>query len=57
LTLILVSHDIGMVSKSVNRLLCVNVAVTMHDVSNGITKADLHCAYAKGMEFVPHHHK
>ncbi len=56
LTLILVSHDIGMVSKTVNKLVCVNIAVTMHDVSKGINEADLHCAYPGGMELVPHHH-
>ncbi|MCX6801984.1 MAG: ABC transporter ATP-binding protein [Candidatus Diapherotrites archaeon] len=56
LTLILISHDIGMVSKKVNKLACVNIAVTMHDISKGINKADLHCAYSTGMELVPHHH-
>jgi zinc transport system ATP-binding protein len=57
LTLILVSHDIGMVSKTVNKLVCVNIAVTMHDISKGINEADLHCAYSSGMELVPHHHR
>ncbi|MCX6777557.1 MAG: metal ABC transporter ATP-binding protein [Candidatus Micrarchaeota archaeon] len=56
LTLVLVSHDIGLVSKNVNKLACVNIAVTFHDVSKGLSTADLHCAYPAGMAFVPHHH-
>ena len=56
LTVILVSHDIGMISKSVTKLACVNVKVTVHDVSKGITGADLTCAYSEGLSRVPHHH-
>lgn len=56
LALVLVSHDIGLVSKNVNKLACVNVAVTFHDISHGFKDAELHCAYPAGMAFVPHHH-
>jgi zinc transport system ATP-binding protein len=56
LTVILVSHDVGMISKSVTKLACVNVNVTVHDVSKGITDADLVCAYPEGLSRVPHHH-
>lgn len=56
MTLLLISHDVGMVTKKVNKLVCVNVKVTFHDISKGISKAGLSCAYSAGMELVPHHH-
>jgi zinc transport system ATP-binding protein len=56
LTIILVSHDVSMVTKSLTKLACVNVNVTVHDTSNGISKADLTCAYPKDLNIVPHHH-
>jgi zinc transport system ATP-binding protein len=56
LTVILVSHDVGMITKSVTKLACVNVNVTVHDVSKGISDADLACAYPEGLAMVPHHH-
>ncbi len=56
MTLLLISHDVGMVAKNVNKLVCVNIKVTFHDISKGINKADLSCAYPAGMELVPHHH-
>ena len=56
MTLILISHDIGIVSKNVNKLVCVNIKVKMHDVRNGINESELRCAYTEGMEQVPHHH-
>ncbi len=56
LTIILVSHDVGMVTKSLTKLACVNVNVTVHDTSKGISEADLTCAYPKDLSIVPHHH-
>ncbi|MBU0586423.1 metal ABC transporter ATP-binding protein [Candidatus Micrarchaeota archaeon] len=56
ITLILVSHDVGVVSRNVSKLLCVNRKVNVHDISNGISKADLTCAYYPEFEMVPHHH-
>jgi len=56
MTLILISHDVGMVSENVNKLACVNIRVTVHDVSKGVKEADLHCAYPAGLEMVGHHH-
>ncbi|MFH2021059.1 MAG: metal ABC transporter ATP-binding protein [archaeon] len=56
LTIILVSHDVGMITKSLTKIACVNVNVTVHDVSKGIKSTDLSCAYPAGFEMVPHHH-
>jgi len=55
ITLVLVSHDTGVVAKNASRIACVNVAVTMHDASKGIDKALL-CAYGGDYGRVPHHH-
>jgi len=56
MALMLISHDVGVISENVNKLLCVNVNVTFHDVSKGLNEAELHCAYPEGLAFVPHHH-
>jgi zinc transport system ATP-binding protein len=56
LTIILVSHDVGMITKTVTKLACVNVNVTVHDTSKGIDEADLTCAYSEDLSLVPHHH-
>jgi len=54
-TLILISHDIGVVAKNASRLACVNVSVTMHDTAKGIDDALL-CSYGSDFQRVPHHH-
>lgn len=56
LTIILVSHDIGMITKLVTKIACINVHVTVHDVSKGINNLGLACDYPSGFEKVPHHH-
>ena len=56
MTLVLVSHDVGMITKSVSKLACVNVTATFHDVSKGFEEAALFCSYAKDVGAVPHHH-
>lgn len=56
MSLVLISHDVGMVSKYVNKLACVNINVEFHDVSKGVSKSDLVCAYPEVMAPVPHHH-
>ncbi len=56
MTIILVSHDVGIVSKYANKLCCVNVSVAIHDISKGIKHEDLMCAYSNDFTVVPHHH-
>ena len=56
LTIILVSHDVEMVSKNITKLACVNLFVTIHDASKGISEAALTCAYPAGFNLVHHHH-
>ena len=59
MTLVLVSHDAGQITKmsgSVTKLACVNVSVSVHDISKGIKKAKLICSYPADFEGVPHHH-
>ncbi|MCI0503421.1 ABC transporter ATP-binding protein [Candidatus Micrarchaeota archaeon] len=56
ITIILISHDIGVVSAHVNKLACVNRSVVLHDVSKGVNPADLICAYADRMKIVRHGH-
>jgi len=55
MTLVLISHDVGVVAKNAGKVACVNVRVTMHDASKGIDDALL-CAYGNDMGRVPHHH-
>jgi len=55
ISIVLISHDVGMVTKYVNKLACTNITLDFHDVSKGIKKSDLACAY-EGMDMVPHHH-
>ncbi|MCX6770774.1 MAG: metal ABC transporter ATP-binding protein [Candidatus Micrarchaeota archaeon] len=55
MTLVLISHDVGVVAKNAGKIACVNVGVTMHDASKGIDAALL-CAYGNDMGRVPHHH-
>jgi zinc transport system ATP-binding protein len=54
MTIILISHDVGVVSNQVNKLACVNRTVVLHDVSEGVNRADLVCAYADNMKIVKH---
>jgi len=56
LTIILVSHDVSMITKALTKVACVNVNVTVHDLSDGINNIDLTCAYPEGFQRVPHHH-
>jgi zinc transport system ATP-binding protein len=56
LAIILVSHDVSMISKSVTKLACVNINVAVHDISGGIATAGLACAYPGEFNAVPHHH-
>jgi len=56
ITIILISHDIGVVSAHVNKLACINRTVVLHDVSKGVNRADLVCAYADKMRIVRHEH-
>jgi zinc transport system ATP-binding protein len=56
ITIILISHDIGVVSAHVNKLACVNRTVVFHDLSKGVNRADLICAYAEGMKIIRHEH-
>jgi len=55
MTLVLISHDVGVVAKNAGKIACVNVKVTMHDASKGIDDALL-CAYGNDYGKVPHHH-
>jgi zinc transport system ATP-binding protein len=55
MTLVLISHDVGVVAKNAGKIACINVKVTMHDAKKGIDDA-LICAYGNDMGRVPHHH-
>jgi len=55
MTLILVSHDVGVVAKNAGKIACVNGGVVIHDTSKGIDRALL-CAYGNDVTRVPHHH-
>ncbi len=57
ITIILISHDIGVVSKHVTRILCINRKVVFHDPADGISEEDLLCAYQTEMTIVTHHSK
>lgn len=53
-TLIFVSHDIGVIARNVGKIACVNTKVTIHKTSK--IDEELLCYYGKDMEFIPHHH-
>jgi hypothetical protein len=52
----LVSHDVSVISKSANKLACVNVNVAFHDVSGGVKKGHMTCLYPDNLQQVPDHH-
>ncbi len=54
-TLILVSHDVGVVAKNAGKIACVNREVTLHDAKRGVDDKLL-CAYGADFGQVPHHH-
>jgi zinc transport system ATP-binding protein len=56
ISIVLISHDVMVVSRYVNKLACVNINVEFHDVSKGVSQSDLACAYSETMAVVPHHH-
>ncbi|MCX8197933.1 MAG: ABC transporter ATP-binding protein [Candidatus Micrarchaeota archaeon] len=55
MTILLVSHDVGAVSRKANKIACVNASVKMHDAKEGIEEA-LACAYGEDFRRIPHHH-
>ncbi len=57
LTLVLVSHDIGVVTSEVNELVCVNRTLIYHGEPEKFIKEDyLEKVYGKGLKFVLHGH-
>ncbi|GAB4321875.1 MAG: metal ABC transporter ATP-binding protein [Candidatus Sumerlaeia bacterium] len=56
LTLLLVSHDIGMVSDHVTQLVCINRTIHFHGRAEKFTKDDMDKAYGPGMHIVTHEH-
>lgn len=57
LTLVLVSHDIGVVTSEVNELVCVNRTLIYHGKPEKFIKEDyLEKVYGKGLKFVLHGH-
>ncbi|MEM4633966.1 MAG: ABC transporter ATP-binding protein [Candidatus Anstonellaceae archaeon] len=55
IAILLVSHDIGVVSKKASKIACVNQSVSMHSAKAGFGKAIV-CAYGEEFTQVPHHH-
>lgn len=56
ITIILVSHDVGVVSSYVNKIVCVNQSAVLHDISKGFQTQDFFCAYPEKMKIVSHNH-
>jgi ABC-type Mn2+/Zn2+ transport system ATPase subunit len=57
ITLVLISHDIGVVTKNANKVGCVNVSLTMHKIDGGEGIENvMACAYNPDFWRVPHHH-
>ncbi len=52
LTIVIILHDVKIISKSLTKLICVNVNITVHDVTKGIKDEYLVCAYPAGVDFV-----
>lgn len=54
MTIILVSHDIGVISKNVSDIVCINRNLTMHD-ANTITRKNLTDFYDNPVKCIDHH--
>ncbi|MFA5108497.1 MAG: metal ABC transporter ATP-binding protein [Candidatus Micrarchaeia archaeon] len=56
MTLVLISHDVGVVAKNAGKIMCVNTGVTVHSTTRGICK-ESNCECGEEHERrVPHHH-
>ncbi len=56
ITIVHVSHDIGMVSSLANKLLCMNNRrVYQHEVSEIVNPQDFECFFGNQQLFIPHH--
>lgn len=57
LTILLVSHDIGMVTRKVTHLACLNRTMHYHgDIQGFLQDPDLSAVYGRDMAWVVHHH-
>lgn len=56
LTLVLVSHDIGMVSNYVTQLVCINKEIHYHGEAERFGESEIAKAYGVDMHVVTHHH-
>lgn len=54
MTILLVSHDVGVIAKEVSDIMCVNQHVTMHDAKT-ITRESLTELYSNPVKCVDHH--
>jgi zinc transport system ATP-binding protein len=55
MTIMLITHDLGFVSREVSKILCVNVEVRMHR-SLEVTDEMIRGLFGHGARFVDHHH-
>jgi zinc transport system ATP-binding protein len=55
MTIMLITHDLGFVSREVNKILCVNVEVRMHP-SIEVTEDMIRGLFGHDAMFVDHHH-
>lgn len=56
LTLVMVSHDIGTISKKVGTLACINTTLHYHGEPEAFLEGDLSNAYGHDVQLVHHHH-
>lgn len=55
-TLLIVSHDIGVVSKQVGKIACLNHRISIHESKKGFKESELMCAYHADVKKVIHDH-
>ncbi|TFG62287.1 MAG: ABC transporter ATP-binding protein [Spirochaetales bacterium] len=53
ITIVIITHDLGFVSKSINKIVCVNVSVKLHD-SRRVTPEMISGLYGAPVEIVDH---
>jgi zinc transport system ATP-binding protein len=56
ITIIFITHDIGLITKKANKIICVGEKVTTHDLRKIGSFNEFACIYEKEMRLIPHHH-
>lgn len=56
ITLVMISHDVDVVSEEVGEVACINQSLVYHGLARKLTKPKLEKLYHKGMKIITHRH-